>query len=45
MQKGTGSPEKRESQNQEIKVILRTKTETKEISITEGMQKVIDTLR
>ncbi len=44
MQKGTVSPEKRESQNQETKVTLTTKLETKEISITEGMQKVIDTL-
>ena len=44
MQKGTVFPEKRESQNQETRVILMTKQETKEISITEGMQKVIDTL-
>lgn len=43
MQKGTVAPEKRESQNQETKVILTTKLESKEISITEGMQKVIDT--
>jgi uncharacterized membrane protein len=44
MQKGTVFPEKRESHNQETKVILRTKQETNEISITEEMQKVIDTL-
>ncbi len=44
MQKGSVAPEKRESQNKETKVILRLKQETKEISITEGMQKVIDTL-
>ncbi len=51
MQKGTVAFVKRVSQNQETKLILRIKTETKKkISITEGMQrvqrvqKVIDTL-
>lgn len=38
--KGTAIPEKKESQNQEIKTI----PETKEIRITGEMQKVIDTL-
>lgn len=44
MQKKTAIPEKKESQDQEKKVIPETKPETKEIHATGEMQKVIDTL-
>jgi hypothetical protein len=44
MQKITAIPEKKESQDQEKKVVHETKPETKEIRVTSEMQKVIDTL-
>lgn len=44
MHKGTFIPENKKSNDQEKKVILETIPETKEISITGEMQKVIDTL-